>query len=333
MKKNLHIVSILALLFFGNARPSYGQDPEFTQFYANPLYLNPAFAGTANGPRFVMNYRNQWASISSGGFVTYAASYDQHFDALGGGIGIQVYHDRAGDAELTATQFSFIYSYHLNVSRKFTIKAGLQAATHTKSIDFSKLRFGDQIHPRLGFIYQTQENLPSDEVYKIDPFLDFSAGVMGFTDKFYGGFAVHHLNKPQQSFFNDPTSILPMKYTTHLGMIIPLENVRHPKKFISPNVMYQKQENFAQINFGAYYLKDNFLFGAWFRQTSENSDALMALIGMKKDPIKIGYSYDVTFSDARYGAKGSHEVSLIIEFKTYKRPPSVKWRKLNCPDF
>ncbi len=29
--------------------PSTGkaQDPEFTQFYANPLYLNPAFAATA----------------------------------------------------------------------------------------------------------------------------------------------------------------------------------------------------------------------------------------------------------------------------------------------
>ena len=34
------------------------QDPEFTQFYANPLYLNPAFAGTARCPRLVMNYRN-----------------------------------------------------------------------------------------------------------------------------------------------------------------------------------------------------------------------------------------------------------------------------------
>ena len=27
------------------------QDPQFSQFYANPLYLNPAFAGTARCPR------------------------------------------------------------------------------------------------------------------------------------------------------------------------------------------------------------------------------------------------------------------------------------------
>ena len=42
------------------------QDPEFTQFYANPLYLNPAFAGSARCPRIVMNYRNQWPGMFLG---------------------------------------------------------------------------------------------------------------------------------------------------------------------------------------------------------------------------------------------------------------------------
>lgn len=328
MKKALFIVLCIITGFIN----SNAQDPEFTQFYANPLYLNPAFAGTAKGPRFVMNYRNQWPSIS-GSFVTYAASYDQHFDVLGGGIGTQVYYDRAGDGELTSIEWSFMYSYHLNVTKKFTIKAGIQMALHQKSIDFSKLRFGDQIDPRLGFIYSTAEQLPSNDFYKMDPFLDFSAGIMGFTEKFYMGYAVHHLNKPQQSFLDDPSSILPRKHTGHIGMLLPLEDVRNPKTFLSPNILIQRQHKFFQINFGAYYIKEYFIIGAWFRQTSVNSDALIALIGVQKDPVKIGYSYDITFSDARYGAKGSHEVSIIIELKTTKRPPSTKWKRLNCPDF
>ena len=71
------------------------QDPHFSQYYANPLYLNPAFAGTAVCPRMILNYRNQWPSIS-GNYVTYNASYDQHIDAINGGIGILVTTDTAG---------------------------------------------------------------------------------------------------------------------------------------------------------------------------------------------------------------------------------------------
>src|SRR5690606_27230107 len=71
------------------------QDPQFTQFYANPLYLNPAFAGTARCPRVVMNYRNQWPALT-GTFVTTSASYDQHVDGMMGGLGRLVTHDQAG---------------------------------------------------------------------------------------------------------------------------------------------------------------------------------------------------------------------------------------------
>ncbi len=66
------------------------QDPQFTQFYANPLYLNPAFAGTARCPRVVMNYRNQWPALT-GTFVTTSASYDQHVDGLNGWLGTPRY--------------------------------------------------------------------------------------------------------------------------------------------------------------------------------------------------------------------------------------------------
>src|ERR1700749_2252329 len=68
------------------------QDPQFTQFYANPLYLNPAFAGSVRCPRICMNYRNQWPNLS-GTYVTNSVSYDQHIDAINGGIGFIVTQD------------------------------------------------------------------------------------------------------------------------------------------------------------------------------------------------------------------------------------------------
>lgn len=326
--KKIIIIFVLFLAYVD----AKGQDPEFTQFYANKLYLNPAFAGTNGGPRFSLNYRNQWPSISSA-FVTYSASYDQHFDGIGGGVGLQVWHDRAGDGELSTTVISGMYSYHLNVSKDLTIKAALQASGYQKSIDFQELRFEDQIDPRYGFIYETEEPLPEEGREQIPLFPDFSAGIMAFTDKFFGGFSVHHISEPNQSFYGNPQSVLPRKFTGHVGMMIPLENVRNPEKFISPNILYQRQRRFQQFNFGAYYQHKAFVAGAWFRQTAPNADALMGLVGFHKDPVKIGYSFDLTVSDAREAAAGSHEISLIIELEAQDSRQVKKWRSLRCPDF
>ena len=62
----------IILLTFLWINQTYGQDPIFTQFYSNPIYLNPAFSGTNKCPRFVMNYRNQWPAFP-GAFITTAA--------------------------------------------------------------------------------------------------------------------------------------------------------------------------------------------------------------------------------------------------------------------
>lgn len=327
MRKALLFVGLITLLVDLKA-----QDPEFTQFYANPLYLNPAFAGSIRGVRFTSNYRNQWPSIP-GNFVTYAASWDQNFDMISGGLGFQIIQDKAGEGELSSTVANFMYSYHLNVSRTFALKFGLQTSIIQKEIDFSKLRWYDMIDKRLGFVHPTEEVLPSQGVFKIKPFQDFSAGILGYTEKFYAGVTVNHISEPEHSFYNDAKSVLPMKLTTHVGMLIPLDHERKHHTFFSPNVLFQKQDEFMQINVGAYYINKNLIGGVWYRQSSVTADAVMFLIGVKKDQLKFGYSYDITMSDIRIGSLGSHELSLIIEIKTYKKPPPSRWRPLDCPSF
>ena len=61
IKKMKKLYIILAILVSFSSR---AQDPEFTQFYANPIYLNPAMAGTHGCPRLNLNHRNQWPSLS-----------------------------------------------------------------------------------------------------------------------------------------------------------------------------------------------------------------------------------------------------------------------------
>ena len=64
LKNKLFMLNrFLAMILLLTAGSAYAQDPEFTQFYANPLYLNPAFAGSSHCPRMNLNYRNQWPAL------------------------------------------------------------------------------------------------------------------------------------------------------------------------------------------------------------------------------------------------------------------------------
>ena len=311
------------LFLFLSSVSLFGQDLQFTQFYANPLYLNPAFAGSVRCPRFVMNYRNQWPAIP-GNFVTYSASYDQHFDALGGGIGVLVNNDQAGEGTLITTNVSGIYSYHLPVSRKFSIKAGFQATYSQRTLDWTRLTFGDQIDSRYGFIYNTKETFGPNNV----SFVDFSVGVIGYSEKFFIGFAAHHLTQPDQSFLV-PTSRLPMKLTGHMGAVINLgrkTRFNDPAK-ISPNILFQQQQDFRQINLGMYFQKSPFIAGLWYR----NKDAFIILAGLQQGLFKFGYSYDVTISRLTNATAGAHEISFAMQLAC--KPVKKRFRTINCPSF
>jgi len=327
--KHLTKFFLTIVLLFSIGFTGVSQDMHFSQYYANPVYLNPAFAGTALCPRLIMNYRNQWPSIP-GTFVTYSASYDQHIDKISGGLGLMVQSDKAGEGTLKTNMISAIYSYRLPVNRFFSIKAGLQASYFQKTIDWDKLTFGDQIDSRYGFIHYTAESRPQN-LTKATP--DFSAGILGFGESVYGGVAVHHLTQPNEGFFSE--SRLPMKITAHLGGIIDLEKHRRRRKLedptLSPNILFMKQQDFQQLNYGLYFNKYPLVGGIWFRQDFKNPDAFIALIGIQTSVVKIGYSYDVTVSKLNNSTGGAHEISFAMQFNC--RPKKVRIRAITCPSF
>ena len=78
------------------------QDPTFTQFFSNPIYLNPALAGSSGCPRFAMNYRNEWPQLT-GNYVTYSAAYDTYAKSISGGIGILAMHDQQGQGTISTS--------------------------------------------------------------------------------------------------------------------------------------------------------------------------------------------------------------------------------------
>lgn len=320
--KNVRILAVVAMLCSLNS--VFAQDPTFTQFYANPIYLNPAFAGSNGCPRFALNYRNEWPHLS-GNYVTYSASYDQYFKNISGGFGVLATHDQQGQGTINTSMLGLVYSYHLKVNRKFAMLFGARAAWYQKFLDWDKLTFGDMIDPRRGFIYQTGD-VPRGGSRG---FFDASAGMVGFSKRFFFGFAAHHLNRPNESVIigNSP---MPIRLTGHMGAEIPLgaRSKYNNTTSIMPNIIYQYQQGFMELNIGTYIKYGAFNAGAWFR----NRDAFILSIGINTGTFKVGYSYDVTVSRLNNGESGgSHEISL--GFNTSCKPKTTTFRTISCPSF
>jgi type IX secretion system PorP/SprF family membrane protein len=324
-KGGIYIYILATILGMSEA---WAQDPQFSQYYANPIYTNPAFAGGSNVGRGVLNYRSQWPSVS-GTFRTFSASYDEHFDAINGGIGFIATADEAGVGTLRTYSVSGVYSYQIILSKYITMRAGIQAGIFQKSIDFGKLQFYDQIVRQKGFVNATQETPITNAVF----YPNFSAGTIIYSNKFYAGFAIHNLNTPKQGFYASDASKIPMRYTAHGGLVIPVRESRDPKKATNlyPNVLYMQQSEISQINLGMYYNHGTIVMGGYFRQTAKNPDAIIFLLGIRTPKVKIGFSYDQTLSEIIYAAKQSYEVSLSFELR--KRVPRTRVRNIKCPEF
>jgi type IX secretion system PorP/SprF family membrane protein len=320
MKKHILTLLTIATSYLSNA-----QDAEFSQFYSAPLYLNPAYAGTDSSARLGFNYRYQWPDMP-GKFTTYCLAYDQYVKALHGGLGVVAWYDDAASGTMKTENISGIYSFQLNVTNDFTINAGFEAAYMHKSLDWSKITFGDQIDPRYGFVFTGQniQNKSSNQ------YVDLSAGILGYTKEFYGGVAVDHLTQPNEGFALLPTPI-PMKITANFGAMIPLNESGRNQTFISPNFIVQFQQSFQQYNLGLDLEYGIMTAGCWYRFSPTNGDAIITMLGLKAWRFKVAYSYDITVSGLANYSGGAHEISLAYLFRSKKGLTTT--RRINSPSF
>jgi len=318
----------LGLLFFGLLALTTvkAQDPHYSQFYAAPLYLNPGFAGTADGPRVILNHRNQWPGINKA-YRNTAFSYDQYMPNLNGGIGIMVANDNQANGVFKATRITAVYSYNLKVNRKIMIKPAISTSFSSNSVNTNNLIWGYDAQGTP--IYTTND--PSAGNLNAS-YLDFGTGAILFSDNFFGGFSIDHLVEPNQSF-DGGNSPLPRKYTIHAGGFIPVGK-RQYNASISPNILYQQQGSNSQLNIGMYYNRGPIVAGSWYRSSFVNGDSFIGLIGFKYDIYKFGYSYDIITSELRASASGAHEFSFSIQLQQpASKAKGKNYKRVNCPSF
>lgn len=317
------------------------QDPQFSQYYAAPLYLNPAFAGTSEDHRFIANYRNQWPNAARG-FVTYAFSYDVNLNHYNSGVGFLATVDQAGTAGMRSSQLNFLYSYKWNVSNKWVVSAGLNFGYAFRSIDLNRLIFGDQLQ------FDSDGNVPTDDQALFNlgntQYFDFNSGVLAYNKNFWFGFSASHLNTPNRSLVNQEAEV-PIKTSFHGGVRIPLYGGPFKKEHISvlaPSFVYKKQGHFDQLDVGIHFLYDPIMMGVWYRgiplqqnvRDNISQDAMVVILGFQFEKVELGYSYDFTVSELGPISGGAHEVAIKYKLEMAAQVKTKRKDKfIPCPTF
>ncbi|MCS6930170.1 MAG: PorP/SprF family type IX secretion system membrane protein [Saprospiraceae bacterium] len=304
---------------------TFAQDPIFSQFYAAPLQLNPAFVGSSHAPRAGAAYRNQWTGFSNA-YHTYAVFYEQTLEQLNAGVGLNLEGDNAGDGILRTLRASTLFSYRLQLNKQLAVKIGAEVGMHQVTVDWNRLVFPDQLDPIQGPVLNTAELRPDRPNKSL---LDVSAGLLLASSHFWLGVGLKHLNSPDQGilFINDNLANgLPLRYTIHGGLELPLKksNKEGLNSFISPNVLFAQQGPYRQVNMGSYLAVGPVFGGVWFRHTIANADAVILLVGVRRDAFKLGFSYDLTVSDLATQGGGTYEMTLGIFFDRGRKPP-IDW--------
>jgi type IX secretion system PorP/SprF family membrane protein len=326
----LKALLIFVCLFF-LAEKGWSQDSFFSQFYANRLNLNPAWAGIGEEKRLFLNYRNMYPGIGSV-FKTYTVSYDQYVEKISGGLGFYLSNDVQGSNAINQISFSAMYSYQIKAGRFLSFSGGIQAGGAYRSLNSSDFRFLDQWDPINQSPTLTGSEGQYPNVSKIFP--DFSTGVTGYYRQSYGGISMSHLLKPYQNDNQNPESRLPRKLSLFAGTYIPVYERRLGKEVLqlNPNFIYIQQKNFSQLIYGLESLyKGKYVGGLWLRQNlGIKFSALIFSAGISFDNIRLRYSYDRQFSGptVQLPRMGSHEISMIITFDQKKK---INHKAIKCP--
>lgn len=336
MKKLLF--AFVLVLGFEAAR---AQDPNFSQFFASPLTLNPALTGKFDGLyRIAGNYRNQWPTFNNA-FTTYTASFD--FGILPNripevdqfGVGVMAFSDKSGNGVLQNNYLALSTSYHkgLDEDAFHQIGVGFQATYTTKMLNVRGLEFEDMLRSD-GFTGLTTESFDKQNLNV--SYFDINAGVLynGTTNgdnNIYVGASLYHINKPKETF-NEGQYFLEPRLTIHAGGRIPVgaSNNLH----ISGNHSMQANAKNTVIG-GAYGLgvgsdinaPTTLYVGSWYRF----GDAIIPYVGIEFSEFHIGVTYDVNTSSLKPGSnmRGGPEISLIY----IRQPRDGSLKKLNCPKF
>ena len=297
MKKILLIC--LALFLYSNSA-SAQQDEQMSIYMFNPLYFNPAYAGSKDAISAVAVGRFQWVSYpgapKSQWFSIHAPL---KFKSIG--LGGHMVNDNIGRRTRTSAFVDLSGSIQLNKKNNSRLAAGISAGIDVMGYDFSDMVVNDKTDP----YYGQQVSFTKPNV---------GAGLFYYGDKHYIG-----ISSPR---------VLEERVTTSSQLINTL-NTRH--FFISGGYVFDlnsvfklKPSTLIKYTSGAPFTADVNLSllsyeklwtGIMYRY---NEAAGVNVAFTFKESLTVGYVYDFPINGLMTYQSGSHEIFIQFDFLTKK---------------
>jgi type IX secretion system PorP/SprF family membrane protein len=341
---------ILLGLLASMALSAQAQDVHFTQYFTSPMTLNPATTGLVSCDwRVAANYRSQWSAVNNTPYTTVSGSYDMGIlkGKLGGdvlGVGALVMYDQSGTGQLKNTTAGLSLAYHHAFGdaedKPTVLSVGAQGYLVNKSLNFDKLRFGDQYDPNTGGILG-----PSAERFngKDLGYGDINAGAMltGYANEkstYYVGGSFYHITRPTETFLlvnNNP------KINQRLSLSAGGNIQMNDNMLLLASAMWQKQGPAQEVLLGGAagfimnpmhdeYSANSVLFlGTWYRL----GDAICPYVGFEWGKSKLAFSYDVTVSSFAAATKSQGAVEISFVYNGCIVRNETKKYNFACPRF
>lgn len=348
MKQIIHLIGFVfgGIIVFQSV--ALAQDPNFSQFYNNPVYYNPGMNAINNGITVRANLRSLWTPLP-GKFNTSSVAIEA--EAINKiSLGMLAYTDVAGEGNLRTTGGNLYYSYRPVETRNLIFQIGFSGGIINKAVDWSRFTFSDNYDEVLGNVY-TSAFIPPQ--FNNQTFVDFGSGfafrfnqrrkktnklIRTFTATLGG--AAHHLTRPKDNLLGDKER-LPIKFNVHGHANLLINDFIY-----SPGFIYERQNQFQTATVGLNVVIKPFVAGFWVRNqtflmTGNRYDSFIASLGInipvsRANTMRVCYSFDMTLSRLRAASIGTHELSIILQFDDQKLFSGLQRRsksrnKFKCP--
>lgn len=312
--KTKYIITFIVGLFSLTANAQ--QDAGFSMYFFNPVYINPAYAGSREVFSGSLVHRSQWISME-GAPTTQSLSIHSALPNSKVGLGLQVYNDNAGPMKNTGINLTFAYHMPINSSTKLSF--GISGMMNNINISWDEINVDDNSDP--SFVGGKASTWVPDA----------SAGLYLYKERFYTGISANHLLESEFDLTNSPGADVSNFYRQFYftsGIVLPLSTNLDLRP--SALIKYVKAAPIVyEIDASIIFSKRVFV-GLGYRTAKRiNIDGFdNMLIGIAQVKISnvfnIGYSYDYYMNRTGTYNSGTHEIMLgwdISGFKTKMSNP------------